>query len=120
MKIVTIKPVDEPKSFADVKFTEADFKAAKRVGAIKVPFPTAIEAVKQSKGLYQIVTDKKVVELEIKGMKAPVEMTNEELALEASAHGKPLRKRISRAKLIEFITSLREASVEFITDDEDE
>jgi hypothetical protein len=120
MKLVTIQPVPEPKSFADVKFTQGEHKEAVKAGPKVVPYPTAMEALANSKGLYEVKKEVRTVELEIKGMKAPEEMSNAELSMELQMHGKPLRKQLSRSKVIEFVKTLREKAADMITDDDEE
>lgn len=101
---VTIKPVEKPKSFADVKFTEKDWNEAAKKGAIRVPRVTAMEALKNSKGLYQIEAEKKQeVDLKIGGM-AVEEMSNMELKLTATRLGVTIRKKsIKRSDLISLV-----------------
>lgn len=117
--LVTIKPVEKPKSFSGLKFSEKDWNEAKKNGAIKVPRVTAMEALKNSGGLYQIEAEKKV-EVEIKGLRDPSEMSSAELVAEMTMHGKPPRKRMERATAIKFLTELREKAAQMIIEDGEE
>lgn len=118
MKFVTIKPVDEPASFQEVKFKQADWKEAKREGEKRVPYGVAREALRRSNGLYEIKREQaQEVEVVIKGLKSPEEMTNGELIAEMSSYGKPPRKQMTRAKAIEFVVGLREKAAELIVDE---
>ncbi len=121
MKIVTIEPVAEPADFKDVRFARKDWEAAVKLGPIRnIPYGTAAENIRNSGGMYQIVTDKKVVEVEMKGLKDPVEMTKEELVMEMTAWGKPPRKQMSRKACEDFIRDLRSKAVDLISDDDEE
>lgn len=119
MKIVTIRPVNEPKSYSGVNFTQDEWKAAAKSGAKRVPFPTAVEAVRNSKGLYQIAPDRDPVEVEVKGLKDPDEMSKEELVQEMTMWGKPPRKQMARQTVVEFIRKLRSEAADLISDDEE-
>jgi hypothetical protein len=116
---VKIVPVSKPKSFADVAFTKDEWDAAVKAGPKVMPVGAAREAVVQSKGLYVV---KAAVDVEATAVKLvePADMTNEQLAQESAAYGQPIRKQMSRSKLVEFITSQREKAVSFIVDDEDD
>lgn len=116
---VKIVPVPKPKSFAETGFTKDEWDAAVKAGPKVMPVGAAREAVVQSKGLYMV---KPTVEVETGAVKLvePAQMTNEQLAQESAAYGQPIRKQMSRSKLVEFITSQREKAVSFIVDDEDD
>ncbi len=121
MLMKTIVPVDKPKAFKDVDFTQEEYAAAKKKGPVEVPVATALEALRNGKGLYRIKSDEKKVEVEIKGLKDPEDMTAAELVAEMTSHGKPPRKRIERPKAVEFVRELREKAAAFIIEeDEDE
>lgn len=119
MKIVTIEPVAKPKSFSDVKFTEDEYKDAVKVGAKSVPYPTAMEALQCSRGLYTIKVEREVVEVEIKAAKQPEDMTKAELIAEMTAFGKPPRKQMERKAVVEFIHKLRADAANMIMDDDE-
>lgn len=122
MKMLTIKPCDKPASFEDVKFTQAEWQAAVKLGVKTVPAVTAIEAVRNSRGLYQIkVEEQETLKVELKGLADPEQMTSLELVAEMTAHGKPPRKKMQRATAIAFVKDLREkASAMIVDDDEDD
>tara|TARA_R110002072_G_scaffold49433_3_gene134335 strand:- start:39 stop:401 length:363 start_codon:yes stop_codon:yes gene_type:complete len=119
MKMVTILAVDKPKSFTDLGFSEAEHKAAVRVGPKRVPYAVANEALKLSKGLYKIKPEKEPVEVEIKA-KLPDDMTAAELVAEMTAFGKPPRKQMARKDVVAFIHKLRAEAAEMIMDDDDD
>lgn len=116
-----IEPVDEPASFDDVKFTQLEWKAARKQGALKVPSTTAREALKYGKGLYRIKpVEKETVTVELKGLKSPDEMTSAELVAEMTSHGKPPRKKMDRKTAVQFVRDLREKAEAMIVEDEAE
>lgn len=116
---VEIRPVAKPRSFDSVKFTQKDWEAAAKKGALVVDGATALENIRNSKGLYEFVPEKKI-KLEVEA-KAPSEMTALEIAAELTAHGKPPQKKMKRATAEAFILELREkAAGMIIEDDEDE
>lgn len=118
MANVTIRPVDKPKSFADVKFTQADWEAAAKAGPKTVARVTAMEALRYSKGLYQLQAEKKAeLDLKIGGMSVD-EMSNMELKLTATRLGVTIRKKnIKRSELIELV---RRKLDEVVVEDDDE
>jgi hypothetical protein len=118
MKMLTIVPVDIPKSFGDVKFTQAEYAAVKKTGPQVVPAITAMEALRNGKGVYRIKSEKQTFEIEIKGLKDPDEMDNSELFAEMASHGKPPRKQMARAAAVKFVGDLREKAAAMIVDDE--
>lgn len=121
MKTHTIIVVDEPKSFKDVKFTKADYDAAKKAGPKVVPHGTAMENIRNSKGLYRIKPEPSLVqEVAIVGVKEPHEMTKAELTKELISWGKAPRKQMTRKACEEFITSLRAEAAELILDDDED
>ena len=119
MKMVDIQPVPEPKSFKDVKFTKIEWEGAAKLGKIRCPYVTAMENIRQSKGLYQIVPDKlPEVELKVGGLSLD-EMSNVELKLLALKMGVTIRKKnISRSDLVGLVKSKMD-EIE-VTDDEEE
>ncbi len=119
MKMVLIRPVAKPKSFADVKFTEADWKKAEKIGELEQPYGTAMENVRLSKGLYELKPVAREIPAQLAGPKDPYDMSKEELVMEMTAWGKPPRKQMPQKACIEFILKLRSEAAELITDDED-
>ncbi|WP_065325797.1 hypothetical protein [Tritonibacter mobilis] len=120
MKMLTIKPCEKPASFADEKFTQADWQAAWKLGPKTVPAVTAMEAVRNSKGMYQIhVEEQETVKVELQGLKAPEQMSPSELVAEMTSHGKPPRKKMDRKTAVAFVKDLREKAEAFIVDDEE-
>jgi hypothetical protein len=119
MKMVQIKPVPQPESFTAVKFTQEDWKAANKLGTLTVPAVTAVEALKNSKGLYKIVDEAAAtVQVEFQGLKDPEQMTSQELVAEMTSHGKPPRKRMERKTAVNYIKDLRAKAAEMIIDDD--
>lgn len=96
----------------------ADFEAAQRKGEIEVNYVTAVEALKNGNGLYELKPEPKP-QVEIIGLKEPEEMSNEELVQEMIIHGKRPQKKVSRPKAIEFVRSLREQAASLIGDDDE-
>ena len=118
MKFVTISPVAKPADFSKVRFTEEMYKHAVKIGDKSVPYPTALEAVQNSGGLYKIKSET-APSLRIKGLKDPDEMSRMELAMEMTAFGKPPRKQMNRQVAVEFIRKLRDEAASMIVEDED-
>lgn len=118
MKFVKIRPVAKPKSFAEVKFTEQEWNAAVKAGSPSVPYVTALEALKQSRGLYEIEPEKKPeVELKVGGLTVS-QMGPAELKLMAVHLGCTIRKKnIKLSELRKLVTDKLEA-VE-VEDDDD-
>ena len=118
MKMMTIIPVDKPTAFEDVKFTQAEWNAANKVGAVEVPAVTALEAIRQSKGMYRIKGEERPKEVTI-GNRSLRDMTNPELKILAAQLGKPIRKKsITRGDLIKTIETALE-TVEVLDDSEE-
>lgn len=121
MKMVKIRVVQEPGDFRSVRFSKTDWETAKKIAPEKVvPYNTAREAIRNSGNLYEIVHEKPKVEVELKGAKAPEEMTAEELVAEMTAFGKPPRKKMFRKDAIDFVKKLRADAAAMIADDEEE
>ena len=120
MKIVTIEPVAKPKSFADVKFTEKDYDAANKAGPLVVSYGTAMENIRNSKGLYRIKPEpSQVQEVAFVGVKEPEDMTKAELVKELISWGKKPHKQMTKKKCAEFITKLRAEAAEMLLDDDE-
>lgn len=99
MKMLTIEPVERPKSFDDVEFTMKEWDTATKVGKVTVPFPTAMEALRNSKGLYRVAPEpKQEVEMKVGGL-AISEMTPDQLKLMALNLGIRLQKKMKTADL---------------------
>lgn len=119
MKFVQIEVTDEPKSFADVKFTKEDYLAAKKTGRVTVPMVTALQNVRLSHGLYRIVSDAKQVEVILKGLPSVSEMDGPALYAEMASHGKPPQKKMNMATAREFVEKLREKAAAMIVDEDE-
>ncbi|MBL4898129.1 MAG: hypothetical protein JKX76_00645 [Colwellia sp.] len=118
MKLLKIVPVEKPKSFVDAKFSQRDWEAANKLGAQTVPAVTAVEAIRNSKGLYVIKNEEQeTVKVEFKGIKDPGDMDASELVAEMTAHGKPPKKNMKRQTAVEFVKVLREKAAAFIIDE---
>ena len=118
MRMVVIEPVDKPKSFEDVKFSQAQWDKAVKTGPLLVPYGTARENMKLSGGMYRIRPDESnVVEVKMKGVKSVEDMDGAELAAEMAAWGKPPRKAMTKTKAREFVLELREAGAKMVVDD---
>lgn len=122
-KYVTLRPVEEPKSFADVKFSQAEYNAAVKAGPKRMPYGTARENIRNSKGLYEVEPDLKKVAIEVVGPKEPEAMSNAELAAEMATWGKPIKKtgkQVTRGSIIKAIKQMRHDAAEMIVDGDDE
>lgn len=119
MKMVTIQPVKEPKSFTEVKFTQEEYKAAARAGAKSVPWVTAMEALKNGKGLYEMAAEPRAeVDVKVGGTRIE-DLDNNELRLMAMRSGKTLRKKsYKRSELIAIVKDSLEAIA--VVDDDSE
>ncbi len=118
MKFVTIKCVDEPKDFSNVAYLKKDWEAASKLPPIRVPYGTAVENMRNSKGMYRILPEKDPIEVEIKGVKPPDEMSNQELVQVMTSFGKPPRKKMNRRAAVEFVQKLMDDAAAMIEDDE--
>lgn len=118
MKIVKIEPVPKPSNFKDLGFSAEDYKAAAAGGVLELPYATAMENIRLSKGLYQVVPDVQEVEVKIAGLKDPEDMSKTELVMEMTSWGKPPKKQMTLSKCREFVAQLRESAVDLIVDDE--
>ncbi len=118
MKFVTIKVVDKPKSFQKAKFTLAEWNEAAKTKTITLPVATALENIRLSKGLYEIV--KETAEIEVRAEINPEEMSNQELAQMMTSFGKPPKKKMTREKAVEFVKKLLADAAEMIGDEEED
>lgn len=116
MKKVTLQVAPKPKSFADVKFTEADWKAAKAAGELVCNAVTAVANVRLSNGLYQFKPE--AAEVELRTAVDPDNMTTSELVQTMTAFGKPPRKKMNRAAAVKFVKELLAKAEDMIDDDE--
>lgn len=116
-ELIRIIPVEKPKSFADVEFTESDWKAAWAKGAVNVFPGTAIENIRLSRGLYQFeAAPKQEVDLKVGGM-ALEDMSSMELKLTAIRLGVTIRKKnIKKSDLVALVKAKLEEVV--VEDDE--
>ncbi len=120
MRMVIIRPIEKPKFFKDVAFSEAEWVAANAGGEKTVPYVTAIEAVRNSRGLYRIVDleEKPPTEVKVGGLSLD-QMDNAALKLMAVHMGVTLRKKnIHRTDLITLVRAKLDA-IE-VADDEPE
>ena len=123
MKMLTIEHVEEPKSFADVKFTRADFYAARKAGPRTVPYVTAMEAIQNGNGLYRLKAPPKP-EVDVKvGGRSVDEMSNDELKLAALSLGVRLKgpgvkKNLQRKDLVRMVQAKLD-DIDIADDDDD-
>lgn len=119
MKMTQIRAVAKPKSFADVKFSQKDWEIASAAGVLTTTWATAMANVRMSKGLYELVPEKKTeVEIKVGGLSVD-EMSNAELKLMAVKLGKTIRKKsIMRKDLVRLV----QEALDFVevTEDDDE
>lgn len=114
---VVLMPVAKPKSFSEVKYTEKEWDAAKAAGPVKMWRSGALEALRNAKGLYEVEAPaKQEVEVKVAGMSLNA-MDPTQLKVLAASFGKPIRKPMSKSKLVAFVQSLIDAVP--ITEDED-
>lgn len=112
---VIIEPVERPAKFE--AFTEEEWKAARKLGPLKVADSTALENIRNSKGLYRIQPEK-VATAQVE-LKRPEDMTLQELAQEMAAWGKPPQKQMSRKQATDAVLKFREQGAALIVDDGD-
>lgn len=121
MKMVTLTLVDAPENFAEANFLKDDYLKAKKKGDLVVSYGTAMENIKNSRGMYRIKPEPKAeVEVKLAELKDPSDMTKEELAQEMAQWGKPLKtgKPVTRSAVEKAIRLAREKAADLITDDE--
>lgn len=116
MANVKIAPVAKPKSFADVQFTKEDWDAATKQGPITVPRATAVEALRNSKGLYHIAGEKKAESNAVASVSID-DMSAEELKLMALRLGKPIRKKAIRLSDLKRVVRTALGAVKVIDDE---
>lgn len=107
MKFANIAPVEKPKSFADVKFTQQEWEAAQKIGKkglLTLPYGTAMENIRLSKGLYKIVqqTPDPSAQFKVQGMTLD-DMNHAQLLLIASQLEVVVKKGDSRARVQEAV-----------------
>jgi hypothetical protein len=120
MKMLTIQPVARPKDFTKVRFGVAAWEDAAKRGAVSVPAITAMEALRNSRGLYEIQPEKMAeVKVNVGGVTLD-DMGNPELKLLAARLGVTIKRRnIKRADLIALVKGKLD-SVEVLDDEEEE
>jgi len=116
--MLTIIPVEKPKAFTEVEFSQEDYRAAVKAGPVVVPAVTALEALRNSRGLYRIKSEEKPIEVQVKALKEPEDMTNQELFAEMASYGKPPHKKMTRTVAVDFVRDLRAKAADLIVDDE--
>ena len=117
MKMVKIKPVDRPKDFTKVGFLVRDWEHASKIGEMEVPYITAIEAVRHSKGMYQILADESAPPIEVKvGGLTLDQMDGAQLKLMAVHLGTTLRKKNIRISELRAMVKAKLDAVEVIDD----
>lgn len=109
-QMVTLIP--NPEYRADAA-TKASFEAAKKRGPFQVDYPTALENVKLSGGMYKIQQDEAAQTTAPRQLE---DMSNEELKLLMLQTGITPQKQMKRAEIIKAI-QIKLGEVE-ITDDE--
>jgi hypothetical protein len=118
MKMVIIAPVVKPKSFEGLPFTGQQYADAVKAGEKLVPMVTALEAVRNSKGLYRIKPTA-AEQAKAPRLPDPLEMSREAVFAELTMYGKAPQKQMAITKAREFLSELRAKSAEMIVDDEE-
>lgn len=119
MKEARIRPVAKPLDFKAVKFTMADWEAATKRGILTVPYVTALENIRQSRGLYEFVPEAKAeMEVKVEGLSLD-KMANDQLKLLVLQLGyRQIKKTMKREDLIKFAQAKLDSLT--IADDEPE
>lgn len=117
MKMVTIAPVALPKSFSGLKFTKPEWASAKKRGDITLPFASAVDNIRLSKGIYEMVPETKPIEVVIPDLPDVADMDGPALAQEMGRFGKPPTKKMKLSVAREFVQKLRDTAAEMIEDD---
>lgn len=113
-----IVPVAKPARFAEVAFTEDEWKAAFKVGPMVVPMSTAQDNVRMSRGLYEIEQPKRSeVDLKVGGMSLDT-MGPAELKMAALHLGVTLRKKNMRISELRALVKSRLDSIVVIEEDD--
>lgn len=118
MKKVTIRVVKSRPDNILVK----DFEAAKKRGNLEVNAVTAIENVRASKGLYEIVPEKATEDVTLNMNGTPIEeMTRAQLFTAAVALGVTIKnKKVETSKLRDLISKQFQEFVDGAPDETDE
>lgn len=113
-KMMTIVPAKQQPD----RVSAVEWDQIKKRGSIRVPAVTALQAIKSSKGGYQIKADPKSVNV---GISLKIEdMPNDQLKLIVMAAGKRIgQKRMTRPQLIALAHRAVEQSVTIVDDGED-
>lgn len=120
MKYVNIKPVERPKDFSKVGFLVKDWEQASKIGEMEVPYITAIEAVRHSKGMYQILADESAPPIEVKvGGLTLDQMDGAQLKLMAVHLGVTMRKTNMKLSQLRALVKAKLDAVEIIDDSAD-
>lgn len=120
MKFVNIKPVERPKDFSKVGFLVKDWEQASKIGEMEVPYITAIEAVRHSKGMYQIVAEEGLAPIEVKvGGLTLDQMDSAQLKLMAVHLGVTMRKTNMKLLQLRALVKAKLDAVEIIDDSAD-
>ena len=120
MKFVNIKPVERPKDFSKVGFLVKDWEQASKIGEMEVPYITAIEAVRHSKGMYQILADESAPPIEVKvGGLTLDQMDGAQLKLMAVHLGVTMRKTNMKLSQLRALVKAKLDAVEIIDDSAD-
>jgi ssDNA-binding replication factor A large subunit len=120
MKMVTIAVCAKPKSFRDVKFTEDEYKAAEKTGPLKVPYGTAMENLKNSKGLYEIQQEYDgEVDLKVGGQSIAT-MSKEQVVIAATSLGITVKKGIQLERLREAVKIKMQEILDSMDEEPDE
>ena len=120
MKYVNIKPVERPKDFSKVGFLVKDWEQASKIGEMEVPYITAIEAVRHSKGMSQILADESAPPIEVKvGGLTLDQMDGAQLKLMAVHLGVTMRKTNMKLSQLRALVKAKLDAVEIIDDSAD-
>ena len=120
MKYVNIKPVERPKDFSKVGFLVKDWEQASKIGEMEVPYITAIEAVRHSKGMYQILADESAPPIEVKvGGLTLDQMDGAQLKPMAVHLGVTMRKTNMKLSQLRALVKAKLDAVEIIDDSAD-
>ena len=119
---VTIEPVEKPEAgFRDTHFRKEDWEKAVAKGSLVVPMSTAMEAIRNSKGMYRIKVDVPTEQVAVRET-ALEDMDTRSLKLLAmqagiNLGGRGAKKQIARKDLIEAINLALE-KIDIVEDDE--
>ena len=113
-KMMTIVPAAQQPE----RVSAVEWEQIKKRGPVTVPGITALQAVKSSKGGYQIKADPKKVNV---GVSLNLDdMPNDQLKLIVMAAGKRIgQKKMTRPQLIKLARTCVEQSIEIVDDGED-